>query len=138
MSDRKIADTDFAAELKASHLQQIEILTGGARRDYEAVLQFAAAARMGQVEEASALKLASQGWTAAAAVWTVGNARRSLFAYLPTCGCPVQERAFGRFRERTLIPLVIEKDWRPTRAQLEEFARVQQEARLGAFGESGA
>ena len=132
MSNRKRIHTTYAAQLKASHLQQIEILTGGGRRDYEAILQFSAAAGFNDSEEHSALAMMRAGWTAAAAVWTVGCARRSLFADLPGCGCPVQERVTtGRFDD-TLIPVEIPKNWRPSRAVLEDFARVQQEARIGA------
>ena len=91
MSNRKRIHTTYAAQLKASHLQQIEILTGGGRRDYEAILQFSAAAGFCKAEERTALALVQLDWNAAAAVWTIGTAPRSLFAHLPGCGCPLAD-----------------------------------------------
>jgi hypothetical protein len=128
MSNRKIIHVTYAAQLKAAHIEQIEILTGGGRRPYEAIVQFAAAAHFSKEETDSAVAMVRKGWTAAAAAWTVGRAPRSLFAHLPMCGCPVHERSNGRFKD-TLIPIAIGNTWRPSRPMLQDFARIQQEAR---------
>jgi hypothetical protein len=137
MSDRQIADVTYAARLKAAHIAQIDILMPrpsyiGRLGHIERVHAFANAAEFddGQFQSAVAI-VHKQNYTAAAAVWSVGLAPLSLFANLPGCGCPVQERfENGRF-SLLLIPSAVRGDWNPNKAVLEDFARIQQEARLG-------
>jgi hypothetical protein len=127
--ERQRDERDLASELVLAHLAQIEALTGPYTSE-EAVLKFAEAAWFRNHETESAFATHSQmGWSAAAAVWTVGSAPLSLFAYLPACGCPVQARAHGHLKN-DMIPVEVDKEWRPSRAVLEAFARIQQQARL--------
>ena len=130
MSNRKRIHTTYAAQLKAAHLQQIEILATPTADPYQTVSRFAEAAYFNGNEEQSALAMVQKGWSAAAAVWTVGSAPRSLFAHLPGCSCPVRERLTRGWFADTLIPVEILKNWRPSRQMLEDFARIQQEARI--------
>jgi hypothetical protein len=131
MSNRKLADTDYAAKLKASHLAQIDALTREGLSENVRFRLFATAAEFTPAMTHAAEFMVLRKSTASSAAWTIGDAALSLFAYLPTCGCPVQEQCrYGRFKG-TLIPIDVPRTWNPSVAILQEFARIQQEARLG-------
>jgi hypothetical protein len=130
VSDRKLEQTDYAAKLKAAHLAQIDALTREGLSERERAGLFFKAAMFDLETITWCGHRMQAGFTTASAVWMIGEAPYSLFAKLPACGCPVQERTRGRFKG-TLIPLDIERRWSPSVAVLEEFARIQQAARLG-------
>ena len=131
MSDRKRDQTSSAAKLKAAHLAQIDALTREGLSDEARVGLFADAAEFGDDNYLSAQVQLFNGCTPAATVWTFGNLPLSLFANMPGCKCPVIEQATRGKKQSRLIPCYVETDWSPTVEVLEEFARVQQEARLG-------
>jgi hypothetical protein len=124
MSDRKLADTDYAAKLKASHLAQIDALTRGGLSDNSRVRAFARASDFPVQAMHNVEYMLLKGYSAATALWTYGQYPLSLFANLPGCQCPVIE---GLLK----VPEILAEDgWRPSVAVLQEFARIQQEARL--------
>jgi hypothetical protein len=130
MSDRKHDQTSYAATLKAAHIAQIDALTREGLSESQRVELFAEAAGFCEDELVSAHLHHFDGYTPAAAVWTFGDPALSLFASLPGCSCPVIEQVKHGKMQSKLIPCYIDRDWSPTVAVLEDFARVQQEARL--------
>jgi hypothetical protein len=112
--------------LQISHERQIEALLNG---DIEAWLD---AALLGPNNEGAAFRASIVTWheigeSVAKAAWRSGAIPFSLFALLPECGCPVQERQKGNLKNERLIPSISPSiDWRPTREVLEAFARIQQ------------
>ena len=131
MSDRKPDQISSAAKLKAAHLAQIDALTREGLSDDERIDLFADAAKFLLSQRVSAHVQVFNGCTPATAVWTFGNPPLSLFANLPGCKCPVIEQATRGKKQSKLIPCYVEADWSPTVEVLEEFARIQQKARLG-------
>lgn len=126
MSNRTPDHITAEAEMRLSHMAQIEALTRPGLDDDERVEMFGAAAGFNKQDWEKAWshlnKLRDQP---AFSVWVIGGAEKSLFAYLPGCGCPVQERLPG-------VPQIIPSDWRPTVADLEPFSRIQLERRFGS------
>lgn len=130
MSNRTLDQLSAMAELRASHLAQIEVLTAPGLSDWERVKRFICAAqfcghglqrRLGQDHAECLLRC---GLSPAAAIWYVsGYTPKSLFAHLPGCYCPVMEGLSG-------VPRIIPDDWRPDRDQLEVFSRIQIERRF--------
>ena len=131
MSDRKQDETSYAAKLKAAHLAQIDALTREGLSDDDRILLFTDAAEFGPDDRTSAFFCHLHGNSVAASVWTFGEPPLSLFASMPGCKCPVFEQAQSGKMQSKLIPCYIERGWSPTVEVLKEFARVQQEARLG-------
>lgn len=130
MSNRKLSQASFAAKLKAAHLAQIEALLDEGLSENAKVRTFGRAAGFTreQMIFAEAYLLKDRA-TAAAAVWAIGDAKLSLFAYVDGCGCPVQcQERYGNLNP--LIPNDVELFWRPARNVLEEFAREQQNRRI--------
>lgn len=122
MSNRTEADISAQAELRLSHLAQIEALTKPGLTKHERVRQFAKAAEFEDSSVGYALSHLVDN-TAAKAVWRNGGPPKSLFANLPGCGCPVIAGVKG-------FPRWIEDDWQPTAADLEAFSRIQIERRF--------
>jgi hypothetical protein len=130
MSDRKHSETSYAATLKAAHIAQIDALTREGLSESERIDLSADAAGFDEDERLSAHLQHFNGCSAAAAVWTFGRPQLSLFANMPGCKCPVFEQIKHGKMQSKLIPCYLDRDWSPTVAVLEEFARIQQEARL--------
>lgn len=131
MSNRTIEQASALAALKVAHAAQIEALLARGISERVRFERFARAADFRVCEESKCFtRFLLLGLTAAAAAWENGIAPTSLFANLPGCACPVLEQVSARQYFGPLIPLGVEPHWKPTRAVLEEFARVQQEARF--------
>lgn len=127
------AATSKAAEMKTSHLLQIEALLEEGLSDPQRVAKFTHALGLTAAFEHCVLAemhlCSSFEHSAAHALWNCsGPYEQSLFSDLPGCECPVVETQHGR-RNYKLIPNRVPEDWQPTREVLEEFSRVQLEAR---------
>lgn len=124
MSNRTEADVSAQAELRASHLAQIEVLTKPGLTEPERIKRFFEAAGYDdEFNQKTSVGLLEFGYSAAHAVWIWGHIERSLFANLPGCSCPVLEGLQG-------FPSCIEGNWRPTVTDLEAFSRIQIEQRF--------
>ena len=117
MSNRTEAQISAQADLRMSHLAQIEALTRPGLSDCDRLEEFARAAGFTEDELWVARHMAKD-CSPARAVWGQGGAQRSLFASLPGCRCPVEEQLSG-------VPRFIESLWRPTATELEPFSRIQ-------------
>lgn len=124
MSNRTEDQISAQAELRLSHLAQIEALTKPGLSDRKRVEMFSEAAGLSNLERSISFDLLVYRDSPARTVWSWGEPQRSLFANLPGCRCPVIERLDG-------IPLRIPNNWRPTAAQLETFSRIQIKRRFG-------
>lgn len=123
------AKLTLALDLKAAHTLQIEALTAPGLTDQERVERFAEAAGFSDVERGSAL--ARNDWLGPAkAVWYAAFATKNLFANLPSCLCPVNEKYTERANWPD-IPPYIPDNWQPAAAALWPFSRVQIYARTG-------
>jgi hypothetical protein len=126
MSNRTIEQANAMAELRTSHLAQIEALTGPGTES-ERLERFFGACNADTIQRACArtVWMATRGnvYSAAKTAWLFGDNQRSLFAYLPNCGCPVQMREAG-------VPHSIPRDWQPSVQQLERFSAIQIAARF--------
>lgn len=122
MSNRIEDQISAQAELRLSHLAQIEALTVPGLTSQERVERFAAAASFSIQELWWSLDgLERRG--AAKNVWFRGRAAKSLFANLPGCDCPVLEELPG-------VPRSIPNHWNPSAHDLETFSRIQIERRF--------
>jgi len=130
MSNRMTKQISLAAELRASHLAQMEALLASGLSDEERVRAFGKAAEFSEEGVRKWIEELNWGRSPAKAVWYAGHYPKSLFAHLPNCNCPVIEVSYGRKRYSD-IPSQIPDDWHPTRETLEAFSRVQIEARTG-------
>jgi hypothetical protein len=125
MSNRTIEQANAMAELRTSHLAQIEALTGPGTES-EQLERFLNACNADEIQRVFAriTCMASRGYSAAKTAWLFGDNQRSLFAFLPAdCGCPVQMRKAG-------VPHYIPQDWQPSVQQLERFSAIQIAARF--------
>jgi hypothetical protein len=126
MSNRTIEQANAMAELRASHLAQIEALTGSGTES-ERLARFLDACNADAIQRvfARTVRMTSRGsvYSAAITAWLFGDNPRSLFAFLPGCGCPVQMREAG-------VPHYIPQDWQPSVQQLERFSAIQIAARF--------
>lgn len=126
MSNRIQEQINAAPTMRLSHLAQIDALTKEGPDDVERVKLFIDAAGFEGDWRLWALSgVIKRGWSPAFSVWRNGFAPLSLFAHLPGCACPVQQRLPG-------VPHYIPSWWRPTSSQLEPFSRIQLERRFPA------
>ena len=125
MSNRTIEQADLAAELRISHLAQIEALTKPGLSDKERLELFADAAGFDKAHKISLMISVFPNYSVSRNAWGYGIFEKSLFAYLPGCMCPVQECLPGVPQD--MVP----NDWEPTVAMLERFSEIQIERRCG-------
>lgn len=123
MSNRTPDQITAEAEMRLSHMAQIEALTMKGLSERERVERFGKAASLGKDMIdwcVGRLAVASAAW----AVWNYSGEREcSLFAHLPGCYCPVLEKISG-------VPREIPWNWNPDAAQLKVFSRIQLERRF--------
>lgn len=122
MSNRTQDQITAEAEMRLSHMAQIEALTMKGLSEKERVRRFGNAAGFDEAAIAHALRWLSFN-SAARAVWLNGNCEKSLFGSLPGCRCPTYEGLRGVPRGE--VPY----NWRPDAAQLKVFSRIQLERR---------
>lgn len=129
MSNRAITQASALAALKLSHEAQIEALTAPGLSDHDRLMRFANAIGQPKDYADDALRrISNYGCSVGYAVWFDGTSPLSLFAHLPKCKCPVLENTFKI--KYPGIPQAVRHDWKPYRATLERFAKVQQQARF--------
>ena len=121
-------DNPAKNELALAHEQQIAALTDPWLTDKKRVRRFGEAAGFNEKETKKAIKNLAYS-SAAKAVWFEARPEKSLFANLPSCECPVRENEYSPGKHPDIPKVRGISDWRPTRADLKAFARVQQEAR---------
>ncbi|HVR57578.1 MAG TPA: hypothetical protein VMT72_12210 [Pseudolabrys sp.] len=122
MSNRTEDQISARAELRLSHLAQIEALTKPGLAPLDRIQRFADAAEFSDKDRMEAqwsLRMHSY----AVAVWLQAEPQKSLFANLPGCKCPVMEKLDG-------VPSDMFCDWKPTVDVLEPFSRIQIERRF--------
>jgi hypothetical protein len=142
MSDRKLSNANqshnaFAIRLMAAHEAQIDALTAPDLTDQDRLDRFMTAAEFNAWDRdyyQAIFTKDSSKLSPAHLVWREGLLPLSLFANLPRCNCPVVENIRGKYPE---IPRRIPMDWRPDRATLDAFARIQQEARIPSMHRTG-
>lgn len=106
MSNRTLNQVDHAAEYRVSHLEQIEALTATELDDRTRILRFTRAAGITDFTASYVIERREKT-SVACALWYFGYPRKSLFASLPGCRCPVLEGLDG-------VPSSIPLDWSPT------------------------
>lgn len=130
MSNRTQDQITAEAEMRLSHIAQIEALTTKGLSEQERVRRFGNAAGFDEAAIRHALQWLPFN-SAARAVWLWGSCENSLFGNLPGCRCPTYEGLPGV--PRGDVP----HNWRPDAAQLEVFSRIQLERRFGSRGDGG-
>lgn len=124
MSHRTPEQITERAEYLVSHEAQIDALTRPGLSEKERLTRWATAVGTSAEDCVAWNYLVTQGYSAACSTWYSGLYKRSLFANLPGCRCPVMEKLPG-------VPKRIPNGWSPNADELRVFSRIQIERRFG-------
>lgn len=127
---KQTAVTSEAAEMKISHLVQIEAVLAVDMRCRERIEMFARAIDASDAWIAGVVNaIGDRNWAMPYWFWgDTANYPKSIFADLPGCQCPVMESRYKGMNYK-LIPSRLPPNWQPSREVLEEFSKVQLTAR---------